>query len=688
MISLTPEQLVSALSQFVQLPPAQRKLSSEQIAWFHNPENVFLLLYMAFTAPDEIVDDIHEDIIPWLETATAELATTAYNSSPETKLQMEQALDEILLHIKNESIPFSDWLMHALAALKRNHFSISIDLGDLLTENVENVIPLHAQQTPDFSSLLEQAEIRTGYDFVDFFEQGLSLLPSDAYADLFAQVRQYPWGVDAFLLLTQYFEKNIALASAQQLNQCTKTEWQTLSHAQLLTLCARFNRYPELAEQFKAWQKQAMQVLTPSAPLAINELYASHVDGNDCSTILLSTTINDEACNLSMMFDFKSGVRESLLFIAPDQSLQTLIEPLSHDSGIEFHPVNAQWLEQVLPWMLAVQQTHQSPLDIPTLFWLSQLPAAWTQPQPFDLAHWCHLVDYKTDAQRQENNRKTNVAPSMMTLTWLAPIESVENANQPKDILKGHYYADKTRYQQRLAYGASVDHFSLNPNARTRDLGLDLAMTLDDPALHRKKCPFFENLAEMSFEEYQRHTFEQQVIQEEAFTIKIELNGARPAIWRRVQVSNQLNLHELHDVIQAAMGWHNEHMSLFFQQNKPIDEQDYDRIQIGHLMHKKDDTLTYIYDFGDSWEHRLTLEKVSPRAPMIPKITAGNGACPEENCGGVWAWNDLLKMLKRSHLDDDDLERLEWCGLVPGQPAPKFEKQTANQTLQRWFGNT
>jgi hypothetical protein len=45
--------------------------------------------------------------------------------------------------------------------------------------------------------------------------------------------------------------------------------------------------------------------------------------------------------------------------------------------------------------------------------------------------------------------------------------------------------------------------------------------------------------------------------------LKVTLKGIRPPIWRRIQVRSTITLAELHDVIQATMGWYDSHLHEF-----------------------------------------------------------------------------------------------------------------------------
>ena len=73
--------------------------------------------------------------------------------------------------------------------------------------------------------------------------------------------------------------------------------------------------------------------------------------------------------------------------------------------------------------------------------------------------------------------------------------------------------------------------------------------------------------------------------------------------------------------------------------------------------------MVYAYDFGDSWEHSVVLEKQLPADPdtHYPICTDGKLACPPEDCGGIPGFYDVLDAL-----DDPDHERIvelsDWIG--------------------------
>ena len=59
--------------------------------------------------------------------------------------------------------------------------------------------------------------------------------------------------------------------------------------------------------------------------------------------------------------------------------------------------------------------------------------------------------------------------------------------------------------------------------------------------------------------------------------------------------------------------------------------------------------VKYMYDFGDGWEHAITVEKRDPasREDSTPVCLAGERACPPEDCGGPFGYKDLLMAAKK-----------------------------------------
>jgi hypothetical protein len=156
------------------------------------------------------------------------------------------------------------------------------------------------------------------------------------------------------------------------------------------------------------------------------------------------------------------------------------------------------------------------------------------------------------------------------------------------------------------------------------------------------------------------------------YQIKVSLNGVKPPIWRRLLISSSTDLAELHDIIQTAMGWTDTHLHMFVAGGRQygVPDPDYDdgtvpeeRVRISALLKKENDSLIYEYDFGDGWEHRVTLEKIIAGAPgeILPRCIAGRRGCPPEDVGGVWGYEAFLRAYTDpAHPEHDDL--VEWAG--------------------------
>jgi hypothetical protein len=161
---------------------------------------------------------------------------------------------------------------------------------------------------------------------------------------------------------------------------------------------------------------------------------------------------------------------------------------------------------------------------------------------------------------------------------------------------------------------------------------------------------------------------------------KVVLNETKPMVWRRFDTYSTVSLSQLHYCIQGVMGWEACHLFSFhdgmgyFELNKSSTLANISRVG---------DTLRYIYDFGDDWEHFLTIEKEMKTQPnaVYPRCVAGRNACPPEDCGGSWGYADLVSTLAGSR-NARRRELIEWLG---GSFDPKhFTLDEANERLAEY----
>jgi hypothetical protein len=157
------------------------------------------------------------------------------------------------------------------------------------------------------------------------------------------------------------------------------------------------------------------------------------------------------------------------------------------------------------------------------------------------------------------------------------------------------------------------------------------------------------------------------------YQIKVTLQGVRPPIWRRLEVSSDIKLARLHDAIQAAMGWTDSHLHEFDASGDRfgVPEGAYDEVEderkvsLDELLANPKDRLKYLYDFGDGWEHTVTLEKILPlprgKKQPRPRCTGGRRSCPPEDCGGPWGYRSMLEALADPRHPEHAQFR-EWLG--------------------------
>ena len=173
-----------------------------------------------------------------------------------------------------------------------------------------------------------------------------------------------------------------------------------------------------------------------------------------------------------------------------------------------------------------------------------------------------------------------------------------------------------------------------------------------------------------------------------AYELRVTLRGVRPAVWRRVKVRNDITLENLHRVLQIAMGWSDSHMHEFRSHGTgtgrvrglPIERAQEPRTRLADLLGKPKDRLVYEYDFGDSWEHELVLERVAdhPSGARYPWVLAGAGACPPDDVRGVGGYAHFLQAI-RDPRHPDHAEMMDWHG-GSFDPAP-FDAHAVNRAF-------
>lgn len=194
---------------------------------------------------------------------------------------------------------------------------------------------------------------------------------------------------------------------------------------------------------------------------------------------------------------------------------------------------------------------------------------------------------------------------------------------------------------------------------------------------------------------------------EKLLHVRITLEYSNPPIWREVAVLPDITLGDLHRVIQIVMGWEDCHLHQFFQKLKknvrpsreevmryydaakpdddfearmrgrkffvpktapdgtPIDMEgrDEDAAMLAEVCPNASTKLTYQYDFGDAWNHEIKVKRAGTPEPEVkyPICLGGEGACPPEDCGGIWGYYSMLEAIADpDHEEHEDM--IDWLG--------------------------
>ncbi|MEX0718574.1 MAG: plasmid pRiA4b ORF-3 family protein [Planctomycetaceae bacterium] len=178
------------------------------------------------------------------------------------------------------------------------------------------------------------------------------------------------------------------------------------------------------------------------------------------------------------------------------------------------------------------------------------------------------------------------------------------------------------------------------------------------------------------------------------FQLMITLLDIDPPIWRRIGVPD-CTLNELHEFIQTAMGWTNSHLHRFeiggmWYCDPNLMEEDFDEFECEDSTTTKLSRLVpsgrkklrfiYVYDFGDSWTHEIVFEGTRPSedGKPLPVCVEGERACPPEDIGGPWGYEEFLEAIADPEHEQHE-EFQEWSG--PFDPEA-FDAQEATRAMR------
>lgn len=162
--------------------------------------------------------------------------------------------------------------------------------------------------------------------------------------------------------------------------------------------------------------------------------------------------------------------------------------------------------------------------------------------------------------------------------------------------------------------------------------------------------------------------------------LKITLSDSSPLIWRRVLVPSVFTFQDLHKVIQQLFLWEDDHLHEFFEGKSYRSSKIPKRCCLDKYFERPKQKATYLYDFGDSWEHEIVFEKLADSKDEHPTCTEGENFGPPEDSGGWWCYYDMLKAVKNpKHPEYEHF--LEWLG--KDFDPTHFDIEAVNKKLMR-----
>lgn len=193
----------------------------------------------------------------------------------------------------------------------------------------------------------------------------------------------------------------------------------------------------------------------------------------------------------------------------------------------------------------------------------------------------------------------------------------------------------------------------------------------------------------------------------EVYQLRIWIRRISPQIWRRLLVRSDNTIAQLHDTLQIAFGWTDQHLHQFLIRGKPYGVWKPGGISFDDNSHKvllRDfhfrckEKWVYEYDLTDWWQHEIRLEQVLPfdSAKHYPICVAGKRRGPIEGCGGAFAFMQLqdehplwkvmpqFAQLLLDHRDDLDDYRDELQQLAYWMVREDFDRRAVNRRLSEY----
>jgi len=183
-------------------------------------------------------------------------------------------------------------------------------------------------------------------------------------------------------------------------------------------------------------------------------------------------------------------------------------------------------------------------------------------------------------------------------------------------------------------------------------------------------------------------------VEKNIYRLKITIQWSEPQIWREVLMKKNSTFKNLHQLIQIIMEWDNAHLHEF-----PLDNHKYigvkpknsfgfsnktcikeNNAELQDYLKKKGDTIEYLYDFGDNWQHIIELKEIKEidDNKKYPICIDGENAAPIEDVGGIPGYYNMIEALNDTEHPQHEMYK-EWMG--ENYDPTQFDKEKINKIL-------
>lgn len=187
------------------------------------------------------------------------------------------------------------------------------------------------------------------------------------------------------------------------------------------------------------------------------------------------------------------------------------------------------------------------------------------------------------------------------------------------------------------------------------------------------------------------------------FQFKIQLKHAiAPPVWRKLMLQKNITFEEFHQIIQLVMGWENRHEYRFLVRdqnllskigqvekikNQNLSVLNKAQLCLSDYFSDQQKSLVYVYDLENEWVHTVHLENTIENHDCPLEILGGQGACPPENSGGIWAYQRVKEFVKNPEKPEWHEVMWEMFGhLLEEDFDPNdFDLELVQQKLMKWY---